>query len=420
MEITLNMILITFIYLISLFFIIFWLITYFSKGIKEKQNKLHDFPTVTVTIPALNEENSICATLQSVLNLDYPKHKLEIIVINDGSTDNTKAIVENMMKTDSRIKLINHTINKGKGESMNEALAMAKGTFFTCLDADSFIKNDALKIMLPYFDEPKVGVVLPLMKVKNPTTILEKIQWCEYLLNMFYKKIMSTIDCVHVAPGPFSIYRKKLIKKLGGFAEKNITEDFEISLRLQKNHYKIVQLFNTEVFTIVPKTIKSAYKQRNRWYKGTLLNLFNYKKMIFNKKYGDFGVIQLPRVLISGFIAVTMLGLLAYQLLSPLRYWIRDLSYINYNLFFLIKNWFIELFTNFSLFNFNFMALFLGGVIMVLSGTAFYLAYSFTDEKFLKYGVLIIPIYLLIYGFLASIVWLGVFIELSLKKIQKW
>lgn len=421
MEITISMLLIAFVYLISLFFITFWLITYFTKGIEEKQNKLENYPKVTIAIPALNEEKSIRGTIESALNLDYPKEKLEIIVINDGSTDNTKNIIKTMMKNESRIKLINHKINKGKGESMNEALKAAKGTFFTCLDADSFIKSDALKIMLPHFDNPKVGAVLPLMKVKNPTTVLEKIQWCEYLLNMFYKKIMSTIDCVHVAPGPFSIYRKKVVEKLGGFAEKNITEDFEISLRLQKNDYKIVQLFSTEVYTLVPKSLKGVYKQRNRWYKGTMLNLFDYKRMIFNKKYGDFGVVQLPRVLISGFLAVTMLGLLLYKrVLVPTIMWFRDMSYVNFNVFYFMKEWVTNLFSNFSILNFNYMNIFLGITIMIMSGTALYLAYSFTKEKFLKYGFLTIPLYLLLYGFLAAGVWLGVFIELLFRRVQKW
>ncbi|MEK6835606.1 MAG: glycosyltransferase family 2 protein, partial [Nanoarchaeota archaeon] len=320
-------------YLISLYIIIFWLLVLIEGKKTNKIKKLKKFPLVSILIPAYNEQDTIIGVLKSVIKLDYPKNKLEIIVVNDGSTDNTANLVKRFINENKNynINLINQK-NSGKGTALNKGLNVCKGEFFTCLDADSFIKEDALKKMLPHFQDEKVGVVLPLMKITQPKNVLQKIQWVEYLINLFYKSIMSHLNCVHVAPGPFSVYRTKLLRSLGGFDEKNLTEDLEISLRLQSKNYKILQLMNTEVYTVAPDNLKGFYKQRNRWYKGTLLNTLKYKNLVGNKKYGDFGIIQMPRVAISGFFAITALGFITYNyVLNPIIKRIYDFSFINFN-----------------------------------------------------------------------------------------
>ncbi len=404
-------------YLISLYLITFWLLILLDKE-PEKKDRLKRFPKVSIVIPAYNEEDTIEKTLDSVLYLRYPKDKLEIIIVNDGSTDNTKIIVESIIKQkkDFDIKLINKK-NGGKGSALNSGLIIAKGEFFTCLDADSYIKNDALLKMLPYFNDREVGAVLPLMKVHKPENVLQKIQWVEYIINLFYKSIMSIVNCIHVAPGPFSIYRKNILKKLNGFDENNLTEDLEISLRLQKCNYKIVQCMDTEVYTYVPKTFKAFYKQRNRWYKGTILNLFKHRKLIGNKKYGDFGLLQMPRVAISGVLAITALVILFYHfLIVPLLRKLYDLSFIDFNFIFNIDKYL----SNFTFLSFNYTNLFFAAISFILSMIILIYAHKTTNESFFRYGYISVPIYLISYGLLASLIWLGVFIELIFGKIQKW
>lgn len=410
-------------YAFSMFFLIFWLLTFLDKEVEKEKPKLESFPKVTITIPVLNEEDTITKTLLSAIGLDYPRNKLEIIVVNDGSKDRTRERIEKAMwqHPETDIRLINHTKNRGKGESMNEALKIAKGGFFTCLDADSFIEKKALKKMLPCFADPKVGAVLPLMKVYKPRTILEKMQWCEYILNLFMKGIMASKDCVHVIPGPFGVYRASVIKKLGGFAEKNITEDMEISLRLQKHHYKIIQLLSVNVYTVVPKTLKGIFKQRNRWYKGTMINMYNYKGLILNKKYGDFGMVQLPHVTVSGFLAVVSLLIVSYTIIiKPFVKWLYDMSYINFDLLFVFKRWLYSMINNFSMLNINLTNLFFAVTALACSLTFLYFAYKFTREKILRHGIIAVPAYLLLYSFIASAIWVSVFFELMMGKVQKW
>lgn len=416
--ITFTLFVVWIVYFILLYMVIFWILVFLEKGVVDEDLKLVDFPFVTVAIPAYQEEDCIKGTLESVLKLDYPREKLEVIVVNDGSTDNTKDIVEGMIKENRGfdIKLVNQS-NKGKGAAQNTALSLAGGEFFVTFDSDSFVSRDALKKILPYFSDKRVAAVMPLMKVKDPKTFLQKIQWCEYLINLFYKRLMSMLDCIHVAPGPFSVYRKEVIKSLGGFDEKNITEDLEMALKLQKNNYKMVQILNTEVYSIAPKDFKGFYNQRNRWYKGTFLNALKYRKLAFNRDYGDFGLIQMPRILLESFLVLSVVFLTLYTtVLRPLYHRVYNLSFVNYNVTPFIRN----SLENFSLLDLNFINIFFGLTVMVLAAYLIILAHKHTNEPINRYGFVGIVSYLLLYSVLAFIVLVGVAFDLIRGNIQRW
>ncbi len=416
--ITKSLILLWSAYFFMLYIAIFWFLVFLEKGIKDKEATLKKFPYVTVAIPAYNEEKNIKETINSVLNLDYPKDKFELVIVNDGSTDKTEETVKEIIRNreDFNIKLFSQK-NSGKGAALNKALFIAKGEFFAPLDADSTIRGDALKKILPVFADENTAAVLPLMKVKDPKSILQRLQWCEYLINLFYKKLMASLDCIHVAPGPFSTYRKSVIKQLGGFDENNLTEDLEITLRLQKHNYKIVQLFNTEVYTKSPRTFKELYKQRNRWYKGTIINVLKYKKMLFNKNYGDFGFIQLPRVLLEGFIfSLAIFVLLFNGTIRPFFKGLYNLSFINFNI--LPK---LKLFAGtFSMLDVNLTNLFFTLVTFIVILCLLICAYKYTKEHVRRKDVVSILSYILLYPLLTSIIFFGVFLDLILNKKQKW
>ncbi len=406
------------IYLISIYFAVFWLSVLFEKGISDPERELKKFSTVTVAIPAYNEEKTIEKTIKSVMELDYPKDKLEILIVNDGSTDNTERVVKKIIKEnkDYDIKLINQK-NSGKGAALNRAIKESKGEFFVCLDADSMVRKDALKKMLPEFEIEDVAIVLPLMKVKDPKNMIEKVQWYEYLINFFYKKLMARLDCVHVSPGPFSMYRKSILKKLGGFDENNLTEDLEMALRTQKHNYRIVQLLSTEVYTYAPSTPKAFYRQRRRWYKGSMYNMFKYRKLLFNPKYGDLGMLHMPAVLMSGGLILTMVFITLYNFVfRPLYHKIRDLSFVNFDFAFFFNKWL----QNFEILDLNFVNIFFGIVTFIISILVIVFSNKYAREKVFKYGFLLMPTYLLFYGLLMFGTWLGVLIEFVTGKKQKW
>lgn len=406
------------IYFVFLYFIIFWLLTFVEYGVKDEIKEMKEYPYVTVGIPAYNEEETIIETLKSVINLDYPRNKLEIIVVNDGSKDKTEELVRREVSRNKGIKiiLINQK-NAGKGAALNKALKIAKGEYFVSMDSDSYIKSNALKAILPNFDGENVAAVLPLLKIRDPGNLLEKVQWAEYMVNLFYKRLMAILDCIQVTPGPFSVYRRLALEKVGGYDENNLTEDMEVTLKLQKAHYKIKQVTTTEVYTIPPSRFKDFYKQRNRWYKGTLLNAYKYKDMAFNREYGDFGFIQMPRLLVEGFLAVIALGILSYTtVFVPLRNKLHSYSLVNFDVFPLIG----EYLKNFSFLDLDYInltfSIAMGAVVIVL----LYYAHKHTNEKFTKRSIIAIPLYLIFYSIFSSVALLGVFIDLLRGKKQKW
>jgi cellulose synthase/poly-beta-1,6-N-acetylglucosamine synthase-like glycosyltransferase len=228
---------------------------------------------------------------------------------------------------------------------------------------------------------------------------------------------MSSLNCVHVAPGPFSIYRKKILEEVGGFDEDNLTEDMEVTLRIQRKHYKIKQLLDVVVYTNAPKNIKGFYKQRDRWHKGTFLNLLKYRDMLLNKRYGDFGILQLPSIFISGFLAVGLLSITLYKfILKPGYNYLTNLGSINFDVFVFLRNLTIDI----TWLKINYTNIFFGVVSILFSLLIIKMAHKHTKEKLFKHGLLSVPFYLLMYGILSAMVWTGVFVELMFGKKQKW
>ena len=404
-------------YLISLFFAVFWFLVLMDEGPKIKSKRLKKFPFVSVVVPAYNEEKNIASTLKSLAELDYPKNKIEIIVVNDGSTDSTKKAINDFIAGDksSNIRPINKK-NGGKGTCLNIGLSKAKGDFFVCLDADSIVTKNALKKILPHFTDDDIAVVLPLLKVDRPKNLWQRMQWLEYIVNMFYKKLMSGLNCVHVAPGPFSVYRTDVLRKVGGFDEKNMTEDLEISLRLQSKNYRIIQLLDAEVFTIAPKTFKELYKQRNRWYKGSVINAFRYRYMMFNRKYGDFGIIQMPTIIVSGIVAIILVSSLTYYGLKPYFTAFYNSIFIDFDFYTLIRTFKFD----FNLLDLNYMAIVVAVIMLTVS--IFILKKSHTEvkEKPNKQGILSLVAYLFLYFIIIGFIWIGIIFDLLLAKKQKW
>lgn len=404
-------------YLISLYFAIFWFMVLMDKETKIKTRRLKKFPFVSVVIPAYNEERNIITTLTSLTKLTYPKNKLEIIVVNDGSTDNTKNLVNEFIAENKAldIKIINKK-NDGKGSALNKGLSISKGEFFVCLDADSIVTKDSLGKILPHFTDDNIAVVLPLLKVDKPKNLWQRMQWLEYIVNMFYKKLMSNLNCVHVAPGPFSVYRTNILKKVGGFDENNLTEDLEITLRLQNKNYRIVQLLDAEVFTIAPKTFKELYKQRNRWYKGSVINAFKYRHMMFNRKYGDFGFIQMPTIIISGLIAIVLVSSLFYYGLKPYVKAFYHSIFIDFDFYTLLKTFQLD----FNLLDLNYTAIFVAIVMLAISIVILRKSHAETNEILNRHGIASLVSYLFFYFLVIGFIWVGIVLDFAFKKKQKW
>ena len=289
-------------YFISFFISMFYLLTFIYnnkrfKTIKSSKDKIY---TVSVLIPAYNKEKELAKTIRSVLNQTYPKDKIEIIVINDGSIDSTEKIARSFKQVNVITKK-----NGGKAKALNDGIKKAKGELIACLDADTFMNPDLIRKSVTYFYDDDVAVAVPTLKPYKPRNILEKIQVVEYTLSSFTRKILSFKNSSSAAPA-CSFFRKNIFEKYGGFDEDNITEDFEMALKIQSKDHKLVHLTDAIAYTEVPRNFKSLFRQRLRWCYGNLYNLRKYKK-IFGTKYGDFGVVFLPMMLISILLSLSIL-----------------------------------------------------------------------------------------------------------------
>ena len=260
------------------------------------------FPSVSIIVPAYNEEEHIRKSVSSLLKLDYGG-KLDVIVVSDGSTDRTAARARSIRS--KRVRVFEKP-NGGKASAINYGLKKARGELVVVLDADSIVDPKALYYMVGYFDDASVAAVVPMMKVWRSETPAQKLQKAEYLLNSFMKKLYEQLDAITVTPGPFSVYRKSVLKKLGGFDESTVTEDQEIALRLQANDYRIASSVNAVVYTDVPKSLYALFKQRKRWYSGYLDNIWKYKWLV-RPDYGDLGLFVIPAT-----VGVLFFGLLAF------------------------------------------------------------------------------------------------------------
>ncbi len=296
---------------VSLFFEIFLLITYLEVREelsleKHLDKNIEQFPTVTIIVPCFNEEKTLSATINSILNLDYPKDKLSLILVDDGSTDRTASELQKFNNY-SQIKIF-YKENGGKHTALNFALQQVQSDLVGCLDADSFVNADALRKIVPFFDDTSIMAVTPSIKVFEPKSVLQYVQKIEYSWGIFLRRMLSSLGALYVTPGPFSIFRTNVFKEIGGYRLGHNTEDLEMALRMQKNRYKIVNSHGAHVYTVAPANFPALYKQRVRWTYGFLNNALDYREMFFNKKYGNIGLFILPIATVSVFFTLYLFG----------------------------------------------------------------------------------------------------------------
>lgn len=288
-----------------------------------KRKEVISKPLVSILIPAYNEEPCIEKTLYSCLNQTYPR--IEIIVINDGSTDKTLDVVKNFQtkyhnnleKRGIKLRIISQK-NQGKARALNVGKAHANGVFIATIDADSYLHHDAIYNILHYFSSKKIGAVAGNIVALSHGKILGYVQKIEYELGIYFlRESQAALGDVLVTPGAFSAYRKKAIKK---FEEGTLTEDFDSSIRTLERGYSIVMAPDAYCFTQVPLSVADLIKQRIRWQQG---GLEVFAKHVFHKKrffvrlewfflfffgfYGLFsrilGLVFLPIVFFSGGIS---------------------------------------------------------------------------------------------------------------------
>ncbi len=298
---------------LALYFEVFVVLTFFDREARRRRalTAPHSFPSVTIIVPCYNEEKTIAQTADSVLALDYPKEKLSLILVDDGSTDKTGAIVERY-RGNAQVAIL-HKENGGKYTALNAGIVASESEFVGCLDADSFVSRDALKLVIANFDNEQIGAVTSSMSVHAPKNILERMQEAEYLLGITFRHTLAIWNGLYVTPGPFTIYRRKVFETLGLFRPAHNTEDLEIALRLQRGGWRIGNAPAAGVHTNAPKTLRALMKQRVRWTTGFMRNTLDYRDLVGNPAYGVLGLMVLPFAVLSVFAGIIVFGISAVR-----------------------------------------------------------------------------------------------------------
>jgi poly-beta-1,6 N-acetyl-D-glucosamine synthase len=303
------------IYLIYIFIALYFLFLFTLTFLQNRKEvflspKIEKDYSVSVLIPAFNEEKSIEDTVESVLKSDY-ENLVEVIIINDGSSDNTLKIAKKLEEKYSKVKVFDKK-NSGKADSLNQALKIVKGELIAIVDADSFPDKEALHSMIGYFEDEKVGAVTTRILVRNKNNFLRKMQAIEYKVIAFTRKILGFLDSIYVTPGPLALYRKSALSKIKGFDSKNMTEDIEATWHLIHDGYKVRMSFISKVTTVAPDTLKKWFTQRIRWNIGGYQTILKYKHCFFRK--GILGLFILPLFSISLVLGVFGLSLFIYKI----------------------------------------------------------------------------------------------------------
>ncbi len=319
-------------FFVSLYFEVFILINFLENKSEIKKGKKYSknlSPSVTIIVPVFNEEKTVTKTVSSLLNLDYPKDKLKIFIVNDGSTDSTPQIIENF-KNYKNVEIL-HKDNGGKHTALNMAILKSNSDFIGCLDADSFVMPDTLNKIIPHFEDEKIMAVTPAIKIHEPDKFIKHVQSNEYNLGIFMKRIFGSLDSITVTPGPFSIFRRQVFDNLGLFKSAYNTEDLEIAMRMQKNHYKIANANDAVVYTVGPDSIKKLFKQRVRWIHGFLSNSIDYRSMFLKPSYGNLGLFILPMAIVTILLFFASVGLTLINFTTAIKEKIFEIKTVGFN-----------------------------------------------------------------------------------------
>ncbi len=250
-------------------------------------------PFVSVLVPVYNEEKVVTESVGSLLELDYSNY--EIIIINDGSTDGTKTAAEKLVGyrkgkySDVKITLINKP-NEGKAKALNAGIGLSKAEIILCMDGDSQLSPDSLKLAVRHFINPEIGAVAGNVKVLNRGKLFTDLQALEYIegLNMA-RSAQSFVRLVNIIPGPIGIFRKKAIEESGFYSSDTFAEDADLTLKILANGWKIYYEPNSISYTEAPSKLQQLLKQRYRWTRGIIQSIRKHKSLMINPSinFGD-------------------------------------------------------------------------------------------------------------------------------------
>lgn len=302
----------------------------------EANNDGDDYePFVSIIVPAYNEELVVANTVRSLLASEYSNY--EVIVVDDGSKDNTSKVVADEFGGAERVRLI-VVSNGGKAAALNRGLLEARGEIIVGLDADTLFAPLTVRALARRFRDPNLGAIAGNAKVGNRTNIVTRWQALEYITSQnLDRRAFASLNCITVVPGAVGAWRKDLLVQAGGFPADTLAEDQDLTLRVRRLGFKIGYEESAIAWTEAPDTLRSLARQRYRWAYGTLQCMWKHRDALFRPRFGTLGFIALPNVwifqILFPLISPVMDLLLVYTLIATgLDRWQQPTDYSSTNL----------------------------------------------------------------------------------------
>ncbi|MFI5954894.1 glycosyltransferase [Cryptosporangium sp. NPDC051539] len=274
---------------------------------------------VSVVVPAYNEKEGIAAAVRSLATSNYPM--VEVIVVDDGSSDNTAEIAEGLGFANVRVVRVP---NGGKPAALNIGTAWARADVIVMVDGDTIFEPDSVYELVQPFADPRVGGVAGNVKVGNRQSIVARWQHIEYVIGFnLDRRMYDILQCMPTIPGAIGAFRREALNDVGGVSHETLAEDTDLTIAMGRAGWKVVYEEKARAWTEAPSTIAQLWKQRYRWSYGTMQAMWKHRKAVFERgpsgRFGRFGLVflgifQVGLPLFAPLIDVFALyGLVAYD-----------------------------------------------------------------------------------------------------------
>jgi biofilm PGA synthesis N-glycosyltransferase PgaC len=301
----------------SLMWILTSLIYFFRRERRQGEEfyAIGTYPSVTVLIPAYNEERNIENTLRAATAIDYPEY--EIVVVDDASTDRTPEIVMHFVGR-GKVRLVRKLVNQGKAMALNDAIPCTNGEILLVIDADASPDRDILKFMVPHFRFPRVAAVTGNPRVANRKTFLGKLQSIEFTsIISLQRRAQRVWGRIMTMSGVVGAFRRSALMDVGQYSPEMATEDIDLTWKLHLKHYDVRYEARAVVWMRVPQSLSGLWKQRKRWTLGLSQVLRRHGVTALAWRHRRLWPVMLESTLsilwAYSFVLLTMLWIVSYS-----------------------------------------------------------------------------------------------------------
>ena len=280
-------------------------------------------PLISVLIPCFNEEKVIESSVRRILASNWPR--LEVLVLDDGSTDHTAEVVRRAFADEPRVTLMAFE-NGGKARALNRGLAKASGDVVVALDADTLFPSDTLAKLARWFADPRVGAVAGNALVGNRRNLITRWQALEYVTAQnLERRALAALGAVTVVPGAVGAWRRSALETLGGYPDDTLAEDQDLTIAMQRAGWRVEFDPEARAYTEAPETVGGLLKQRFRWSFGTLQCIYKHRAALFSLKRPVLGFVALPQIWLFQILLTAVAPLIdlavIWSLISALYGW---------------------------------------------------------------------------------------------------